>query len=64
MIKEKGEGGGVVLGDAGSGNLYPGRTRGGKVDRRSVSEENEGEEERGIRDRMGGNEEERGRGGD
>ena len=34
------EGGRVVLGDAGLGNLNPGRRRGGKVDRRRVGEEN------------------------
>ena len=50
----------MVLGDAGSGNLNSGRRRGGKVDRRSVSEENKEEEEKGI----GGDEEERGRGGE
>ena len=37
-----------VLGDAGSGDLYPVRRRGGKVDRRSVGEDDKGEEERGI----------------
>ena len=50
----------MVLGDAGSGNLNSGRRRGGKVDRRSVGEENKEEEEKGI----GGDEEERGRGGE
>ena len=63
------EGGEVALGlYAGSGNLNPGRRRGGKVDRRSVGEDNKGEDERGI----GGEEtrsprveeEERMRGGD
>ena len=34
----------MVLGDAGSGNLNSGRRRGGKVDRRSVGEENKEEE--------------------
>ena len=53
-----GDGGGVVLGDAGLGNLNPGRRREGKVDWRSVNVENKGEEERGE----GG--EERGRGGE
>ena len=38
----------MVLGDAGSENLNPGRRRGGKVDRRSVGEDNKGEMERGI----------------
>ena len=38
----------MVLGDAGSENLNPGRRRGGKVDRRSVCDDNKGEEERGI----------------
>ena len=55
---EEGEGGGVVLGDSGSGNLNLGRRRGGKVDR-SVGKGNKGEE-----DRRGRDEEERGRGGE
>ena len=38
----------MFLGDAGSGNLNPVRRREGKVDWRSVNEENKGEEERGI----------------
>ena len=44
----------MVLGDAGSGNLNPGRRREGKVDRRSVNEESKGEEERGKRGRRRG----------
>ena len=40
----------MVLGDSGSGNHNPGRSRGGKVDRRSVGDESKGEEERGIGD--------------
>ena len=38
--------GGVFLGDEGSGNLNPVRRREGKVDWRSVNEENKGEGER------------------
>ena len=52
------KGGEAVLGDADSGNLNPGRRRGGKVDRRSVGDENKVEEDRGI----GGDEEEGERG--
>ena len=52
-----GEGGWVVLGDAGSGNLNPGRRREGKVDWSSINVENKGDEERGKRG------EKRGRGG-
>ena len=37
---EEGEGGGVVPSELGSGNLNPGRGRGGAVDRRSVDEKN------------------------
>ena len=44
----KGGGGSWRCGLPGSGDLYPGRKRGGKVNRRSVGEENKGEEERGI----------------
>ena len=46
----------MFLGDAGSGNLNPVRRREGKVDWRSVNEENKGEEERG----KGGEESRRG----
>ena len=56
----------MVLGDAGSENLNPGRRRGGKVDRRNVGEDNKGEEERGMgaeETRQRGEEEERMRGG-
>ena len=49
---EEGEGGGVVLGDLGSGNLILGRRRGGKVDR-SVGEGNKGDEEREETSRRG-----------
>ena len=55
---EEGEGGGVVLGDSGSGNLNLGRRRGGKV-YMSVGKGNKGKE-----DRRGRDEEERGRGGE
>ena len=53
----EGEGGGVVPGESGSGNLNPGRGRGGAVDRRSVGEEN-----KRIRERRRGGEETRRRG--
>ena len=53
----------MFLGDAGSGNLNPVRRREGKVDWRSVNEENKGEEERG-KDGKRVDEEERGRGGE
>ena len=38
----------MVHGNAGSGNLNPGWRKGGKVDIRSVGEENKGYEVRGI----------------
>ena len=44
---EEGEGGRRVPSDVGSGNLNPGRRKGGKVVRRSVGKENKGEEDRG-----------------
>ena len=39
---------GVIRDDAGSGIPNPGRKRGGKVDRRSVGEDNEEKKDRGI----------------
>ena len=51
----------MFLGDAGSGNFNPVRRKEGKVDWRSVNEENKGEEERGKEGRRV-DEEERGRG--
>ena len=52
----------MVLGDAGSGNLNPGRRREGKVDWSSINVENKGDEERGEEGR-GGENERRGRRG-
>ena len=61
--RSRGGKGGVFLGDAGSGNLNPVRRREGKVDWRSVNEENKGEKERGKEGKKV-DEEERGRGGE